>query len=217
MPTHHTPMPKAPPKVTPPTGGVTKENITDWILFWRMAPRHAASDEIMARFLKNVTFMIDKVHKDKCFYCAEDVKCQSTQSGSRYYIHKDTQNNCKTSKCSARQIECKRCESAQFTHFHHVHAACPLNFDFCKKLAADGKFMEEFVRMAARKKKEETERLQKQEEKAKKQRERMRVLINKNSKDNNPDEDDGDSEEKKLLQTINTGFKEQGDIINHCF
>jgi len=54
-----------------------------------------------------------------------------------------------------------------------VHAACPFDFDFCKKLAADVKFMEEFVRMAARKEKEETEKLQKQEEKAKKQREQI--------------------------------------------
>ena len=54
-----------------------------------------------------------------------------------------------------------------------MHAACPLDFDFCKELAADGKFMEEFVRMAAREKKEETERLQKQGEKAKKQREQI--------------------------------------------
>ena len=173
MHTHHTPMPKAPPKVTPPTGEVTKENITDWILFWRMAPRHAASDQIMARFLRNVTFMVDKVHKDKCFYCAEDVKCQTTSSGSRYFIHKDTQGNCRTSKCSARQVECHRCESAQFTHCHHVHAACPFDFNFCKKLAADAKFKEEFVRMAARKEKEEAEKLQKQEEKAQKQRDQI--------------------------------------------
>ena len=117
--------------------------------------------------------MVDKIHKDKCFYCAEDVRSQQTQSGSKHYVHKDTQGNCKTSKCSARKIECKRCESAQFTHFHHVHAACPFDFDFCKKMAADGKFKEEFARMAARKKKEEAGRLQKQEEKAQKQREQI--------------------------------------------
>ena len=87
--------------------------------------------------------------------------CQTTSSGSRYFIHNDTQGNCRTSKCSARQVECHRCESAKFTHCHHVHAACPFDFSFCKKLAADAKFKEEFARMAARKEKEETEKLQK--------------------------------------------------------
>ena len=173
MHTHHTPAPPAPPRATPPTGVVTEENVQGWIDFWKKAPHHAASEEIMRRFLTNVTFMIDKVHKDKCFYCAEEVKCQTTHSGSRFYVHKDTQNNCKTSKCSARSITCRKCESANFTHYHHVHAACPFDFDFCKKIAADGRLKDELAKNSARKVKAETERLQKQEEKERKQREEI--------------------------------------------
>ena len=173
MHTHHTPAPPAPPRATPPTGVVTEENVQGWIDFWKKAPHHAASEEIMRRFLTNVTFMIDKVHKDKCFYCAEEVKCQTTHSGSRFYVHKDTQNNCKTSKCSARSITCRKCESANFTHYHHVHAACPFDFDFCKKIAADGRLKDELAKNSARKVKAEAERLQKQEEKERKQREEI--------------------------------------------
>ena len=169
MHTHHTPMPPAPPKVTPPTGVVTEENVQDWIDFWKKAPQHAASEEIMARFLRNVAFMTDKIHKNTRFYCVEAVRSQSTASGSKFYVHKDTQGNYKTNKCSARNIVCRNCESAQFTHFHHVHAACPFDFDFCKKIAADGKFKEELSRVSARKRKEEVERLEKQTEKEQKQ------------------------------------------------
>ena len=50
---------------------------------------------------------------------------------------------------------------------------CPFDFNFCKKLAADAKFKEEFARMAARKEKEGAEKLQKQEEKAQKQRDQI--------------------------------------------
>jgi hypothetical protein len=166
MHTHHAPKPSAPSRVIPPTGVVTEENVQSWIDFWKKAPQHAASEEIMRRFLTNVTFMVDKIHKDKCFYCAEEVKCQSTQSGSRYYVHKDTQDNCKTSRCSARGITCRKCESAQFTHYHHVHAACPFDFDVCKKIATDGRFKEELAKNSAGRVKEEAEKLQKQEVKA---------------------------------------------------
>jgi hypothetical protein len=173
MHTHHAPTPSAPPRVIPPTGVVTEENVQSWINFWKKAPQHAASEEIMSRFLANVTFMIDKLNKDKCFYCAEQVMCQSTSSGSRFYVHKDTQGNCKTTRCSARGVTCRKCESAQFTHFHHVHAACPFDFDVCKKIATDSRFKEELAKNSAKREKAETERLQKQEEKAQKQREHI--------------------------------------------
>ena len=59
MPTHHAPRPSAPPRVVPPTEAVTEESIGEWIEFWKKAPQHAASDEVIARFLMNVAFMID--------------------------------------------------------------------------------------------------------------------------------------------------------------
>ena len=71
MHTHHTPGPPAPPKVTPPTEVVTEENVQDWIDFWKEAPQHATSEDIIGRFLRNVAFMTDKIHKNTCFYCAE--------------------------------------------------------------------------------------------------------------------------------------------------
>ena len=116
MHTHHTPGPPAPPKVTPPTEVVTEENVQDWIDFWKEAPQHATSKDIIGRFLRNVAFMTDKIHKNTCFYCAEAVRSQTTPSGSKFYIHQNTQGNCKTNKCSARDIVCRKCETAGFVH-----------------------------------------------------------------------------------------------------
>ena len=80
MHTHHAPRPPAPPKVTPPTEAVTEENVQDWINFWKKAPHYAASEEVIGRFLINVAFMTDKIHKNKCFYCAEAVRYRSHSS-----------------------------------------------------------------------------------------------------------------------------------------
>ena len=43
-----------------------------------------------------------------------------------------------------------------------MHVACPFDFDLCKKIAADGMFKEDLVRVSARKKKETAEKLVKQ-------------------------------------------------------
>ena len=64
---------------------------------------------------------------------------------------------------------CRKCERAGFVHFHHVHAACPFNADFCKKIVADGSFKKELERVSARKRKEAEEKL----EKEKKQQEKI--------------------------------------------
>ena len=88
MHTHYAPKPKAPPKVTPPTEAVTEENVQEWIDFWKKAPDHAASEEVIGRFLTNVAFMTDK---NSCFYCAEVVRSQSGSGGSKFYIHAGTQ------------------------------------------------------------------------------------------------------------------------------
>ena len=91
----------------------------------RTLSHHATSEEIM----------VDKLHKKICFYCAEAIRSQ-TVSG----VHTATQSICKTSKCAARSVVCTKCEGAGLTHFHHVRAACPFDFEFCKKIAADNEF-----------------------------------------------------------------------------
>ena len=118
MHTHHAPRPPAPPRVTPPTEAVTEENVQDWIDFWKEAPQHAASGGAIGRFLVNVAPMADKIHKGTCFYCAGAVRSQTTPSGSKFYVHTNTQSNCKTSKCTARDIVCRKCETAGHGFVH---------------------------------------------------------------------------------------------------
>ena len=108
MHTHHAPEPRAPPAVVPPTEAVTEENIGEWIAFWKKAPRHAASDEILGRFLANVSFMIDKLQKKTCFYSAEPIRSQPMLGGQSVYVHTEARDKCKTSKCAARSIVCTK-------------------------------------------------------------------------------------------------------------
>ena len=115
------------------------------IEFWKEAPEHTASDEVIARFLMNVAFMVDKLQKKTCFYCAEPIRMQTASGGSTAYVHTEAQDMCKTSKCAARSVKCTKCEKAGLSHFHHVRAACPFKFEFCKKIAADKKFKDKLI------------------------------------------------------------------------
>jgi hypothetical protein len=118
----------------------------------------------------NVAFMVDKLQKKTCFYCAEPIRMQTLTGGSTAYVHTEAQNGCKTSKCAARSVDCVKCKRAGLSHSHHVRAVCPFKFEFCKKIAADKKFKDELVRVNARRQKEQEEKLERQQEKEKKQR-----------------------------------------------
>jgi len=87
---------------------------------------------------------------------------QTGTGGSKFYVHAGTQQDCKTSKCTARGVVCRKCEKAGFVHFHHVHAACPFDADFCKKIVADASFKNELARVSAKKRKEAEEKLVKE-------------------------------------------------------
>ena len=152
-PVHHAPSPAPPPADKPPMDPVNKENIGAWIKFWRRTSSHLVTDLIMTRFLKDASFMVDKVAQNakKCYYCGEATRMQTKPGGrGEENMHVDAHGSCMARKCPAKEMQCGLCKRAGLKYSNHVLKACPFTFDACKAIASKNYFEEELDRKLAR-------------------------------------------------------------------